>query len=203
MRDGKRGTDLAAAVTALRAGGCIAYPTEGVYGIGCDALDEPAVRALLALKQRPADKGLIVIGASLPQLEPLLHPLTREQRTTLEANWPGAVTWVVPAAADAPKLLTGGRDHIAVRVPGHDLARELCHRFRGPVVSTSANLTGAESARDPDAVAATFGDRLDYLLEGPLGDRPGPSELRELATGRVLRAGSGSGEANSGSTGAS
>lgn len=183
----QRGTDLAAAISALRAGQCIAYPTEGVYGIGCDALDDNAIRTLLELKQRPENKGLIVIGASLQQLEPLLHPLTREQRSTLEATWPGPVTWVVPAAADVSRLLTGGRPNIAVRVPDHELARQLCQQFRAPLVSTSANRSGREPARDPEGVASQFGEDLGYLLEGSLGGHPGPTELRDLQTGRVLR----------------
>lgn len=186
----RRGRDVDAAVSALKHGGVIAYPTEGVYGLGCDALDGQAVDRLLALKERVPEKGLIVIGASLLQLESLLHPLTADQRRRLEALWPGAVTWVVPAAADAPEWLTGGRDTLAVRVPDHALARKLCQRFRGPVVSTSANRSGSEAARSGDDVAAIFSDRLDYLLDGETGGRVGPSEIRDLASGKILRPGS-------------
>lgn len=186
----RRGRDVDAAVSTLKHGGVIAYPTEGVYGLGCDALDGQAVDRLLALKERVPEKGLIVIGASLLQLESLLHPLTADQRRRLEADWPGAVTWVVPAAADAPEWLTGGRDTLAVRVPDHALARELCQRFRGPVVSTSANRSGSEAARSGDDVAAIFRDRLDYLLDGETGGRVGPSEIRDLVTGKILRPGS-------------
>ncbi|MCP1728079.1 L-threonylcarbamoyladenylate synthase [Natronospira proteinivora] len=182
-----RGTDLNAAIAALRPGGLVAYPTEGVYGLGCDAFNGEAVQKLLSLKQRPFDKGLIVIGASLLQLEPLLHPLNRRDRDTLNASWPGPVTWIVPAADDCPDWLTGGRDTLAVRVPDHSLARELCQQFRGPVTSTSANPSGQPALTDADEVAAAFPSGLDYLLDGAVGGRNGPSEIRELASGKVLR----------------
>jgi len=182
-----RGDNLDEAIAALRAGGLVAYPTEGVYGLGCDAFDGHAVQRLLDLKERPVDKGLIVIGASLLQLEPLLHPLNRDQRETLNASWPGPVTWIVPAADDCPDWLTGGRDTLAVRVPDHALARDLCQGFRGPITSTSANRSGEPSLSNSDSVARTFPSGLDYLLDGAVGGRQGPSEIRELATGKRLR----------------
>ncbi|MEA5446191.1 L-threonylcarbamoyladenylate synthase [Gammaproteobacteria bacterium AB-CW1] len=177
------------AVEQLRAGGVIAYPTEGVFGVGCDALDEGAVLRVLSLKQRERRKGLIVIGYSLPQLESLIRPLSREQRQALEESWPGAVTWIVPAAEDCPEWLTGGRSSLAVRVPDHDLARELCRRFRGPLVSTSANLSGDVACRTAAAVRQAFPSGLDAILDAPVGDYSGPSEIRDLASGRILRAG--------------
>lgn len=186
----RRGSSLAEAVECLKAGGVVAYPTEGVYGLGCDALDHKAVERLLAAKHRDAAKGLIVIGASLLQLEALIHPLSREQRRKLDAGWPGPLTWIVPAADDAPHWLTGGRDTLAVRVPDHALARELCQKFRGPIVSTSANISGEAAVRDADAVARLFPDSVDYLLEGAVGGRSGPSEIRDLLSGRVIRPGS-------------
>jgi L-threonylcarbamoyladenylate synthase len=183
----RRGPSVAAAVERLKQGGVVAYPTEGVYGLGCDALDEQAVSRLLALKHRDAAKGLIVIGASLLQVESLIHPLTREQREKLEAGWPGPLTWIVPAASDAPRWLTGGRDTLAVRVPDHALARELCQQFRGPVVSTSANVSGEAAVRDADAVARLFPQGVDYLLEGAVGGHGGPSEIRDLLSDRIIR----------------
>jgi L-threonylcarbamoyladenylate synthase len=184
-----RGTSIAAAVEALRGGGVIAYPTESVYGLGCDALDGDAVARLLILKGRSITKGLIVIGASLHQLEPLMHPLDREQREILETSWPAPVTWVVPAAADAPYWLTGGRNSIALRVPDHEQARALCREFRAPVVSTSANHSDGTPARSADELLELFPEGIDYLLDGPLGGRRQPSEIRDLVTGRILRPG--------------
>lgn len=186
------GRDLSAAVEALREGGVIAYPTEGVFGLGCDALDGDAVRSAMALKVRSPDKGLIVIGHSLHQLEPLLHPLTQAQRRQLQSGWPAPLTWIVPAADDAPEWLTGGRRTLAVRVPDHPLARELCHRFRGPVVSTSANRSGEPACRDAQCVSDTFPEGLDYIIDEPVGGLEGPTEIRELATGTILRAGASS-----------
>lgn len=183
------GQNLSAAVDVLREGGLVAYPTEGVFGLGCDALDGDAVRRLMALKARSPDKGLIVIGASLLQLEPLLRPLTQIERRQLESGWPAPLTWIVPAADDAPDWLSGGRPTLAVRVPDHPLARELCHRFRGPVVSTSANRSGEPACRGARCVAETFPEGLDYIIDEPVGGLEGPTEIRDLSTGTILRAG--------------
>ncbi|MDQ2070892.1 L-threonylcarbamoyladenylate synthase [Natronospira bacteriovora] len=187
----QQGHSLADAVECLKAGGLVAYPTEGVFGLGCDALDGAAVDRLLALKGREAAKGLIVIGASLLQLEPLIQPLTREQRRKLEKHWPGPLTWIVPAADDAPEWLTGGRDTIAVRVPAHPIACNLCQLFRGPIVSTSANRSGEDAARDADTVAGLFPTGIDYIFDCPVAGLKGPSEIRELLTDRVIRPGGG------------
>lgn len=186
----QRGRSVADAVECLKAGGVVAYPTEGVYGLGCDALDRRAVERLLGLKHRDAAKGLIVIGASLLQLEALIHPLNPAQRDKLATGWPGPLTWIVPAAADAPHWLTGGRDTLAVRVPDHALARELCQQFRGPIVSTSANVSGEPAVREADAVADLFPAGVDYLLEGKVGDLTGPTEIRDLLSDRIIRPGS-------------
>lgn len=168
----------------------MAYPTEAVYGLGCDPWDGTAVERLLALKGREAEKGLIVIGHALPQLESLLAPLSRSMRDRLQADWPGPVTWICPASPDAPGWLTGGRDTIAVRVPGLATARDLCRRAAMPLVSTSANPAGREPARTFREVRNHFDERIDYLIDTPVGDPGGsPSEIRDARTGEILRPG--------------
>lgn len=124
-------------------GGVIAYPTEAVYGYGCDPFNEEAVERLLAIKERPWHKGLILIAADMDQLEPLLAPLTPEQLARLEDTWPGPNTWLIPDPEDlVPKIVKGVHGSVAVRVCGHPVARRLCEQWGGPIVSTSANRSG-------------------------------------------------------------
>lgn len=180
---------LARAVRTLRAGGVIAYPTEGVWGLGCDPWQSAAVQRLLALKGRAVAKGLILVAGELAQVEPWLRPLTAEQRAAVGASWPGPVTWVLPAPARLPQWISGRHRSVAVRVSAHTGVRALSLAFGAPIVSTSANPQGRPPARSELAVRRYFRDRLDYVLPGRLGGQRGPSTIRDARTGRVLRPG--------------
>lgn len=177
------------AVQVVRSGGVIAYPTESVYGLGCDPLEHAAVRRIYALKQRDAAKGLILIAAEIRQLLPFIAPLQDDTLRKLKASWPGPVTWVVPAAPCLPFWLSGGRNTLAVRVTGHPVAAALCSAAGMALVSTSANKSGRPPARTALAVRAQLGDGVDYVLPGAVGGLARPTEIREALTGKVLRAG--------------
>ena len=175
---------------SILTGGAGAYPTEGVWGLGCDPLDPVAIQRLIRLKGRGAGKGLIVIAADTAQLDGLVQwPTQPAIRDAMAATWPGPVTWVMQAADDLPGLLTGSRATIAVRVSRHPPVVDLCRSVSSALVSTSANHSGRPACRRPWQVKKIFGARLDWFLPGPLGGQPGPSEIREAATGRILRAG--------------
>jgi L-threonylcarbamoyladenylate synthase len=178
---------LKRAAQAVHDGGVIAYPTEAVYGLGCDPLNSQAVLRLLALKQRPMEKGLILIAADQTQLAPYLAPLDNEQQTKLDATWPGPVTWLIPARAETPLWLRGLHDTIAVRVTAHPLAAALCRELGHALVSTSANPAGKTSARSALKVRQYFGNQLDFVLHGPLGNQITPTEICDLDTGRIIR----------------
>jgi L-threonylcarbamoyladenylate synthase len=180
---------LRTARRTLLAGGIVAYPTEAVYGLGCDPLNPQAVMRLLALKQRPWHKGLILLASHREQLKPYLQSLDAETEQRLSQSWPGPVTWLLPARAEVPRWLRGKHDTLAVRVTAHPLAAALCEVFGGPIVSTSANLAGHEPARNPLTVRRALGSRVDYILHGGLGDLAQPTEIRDAATGRVIRPG--------------
>lgn len=173
----------------LDAGGVIAYPTEAVYGLGCDPDNEQAVTRLLELKQRPLSKGLILIAHELEQLSPYISELTDSQRKTLEATWPGPVTWVLPAAANVPQWLTGKHSAIATRVTAHPIAANLCKAFGHPLVSTSANPGGRLPARSILRLKQYFGDAIDFIVPGPLGGLRTPTQIRDLSSGHLLRPG--------------
>jgi L-threonylcarbamoyladenylate synthase len=178
-----------AAAALLRHGAVIAYPTEAVWGLGCDPFDEAAVLRLLALKQRAVDKGLILIAASAPQLDGLIDwdALPEERRAAVLASWPGPHTWIVPATARVPRWITGAHAGVAVRVSAHPGVAALCTAFAAPLVSTSANRAGAAPPKtlaglDPKLVAA-----VDGILAGDTGGRERPSDIRDARSGATLR----------------
>jgi len=181
-------SSLSAAVLALRQGGVIAYPTEAVWGLGCDPANEAAVYRLLALKQREVAKGLILAAAEVGQIEHLLKGLDATQRERVLASWPGPVTWVLPVGPDFWPWVRGEHLSVAVRVSAHAGVRALCRAFGGALVSTSANLARAEPARDEAEVRQQFGDGLAAILPGALGGDLKPSEIRDARSGAILRA---------------
>ena len=179
------------ALHALQSGEVIAYPTEGVFGVGCDPDSPEAIEKLLQLKQRPVEKGLILIAASYEQLLPYIDEsqLTAEQLQQIKSTWPGPVTWVVPASSKVSKCVSGQFDTIAVRVTDHPLVQQLCNAYGKPLTSTSANLTGQPSCMTTEEVEEQLGDKLVAILRGATGGRNKPSEIRDAKTLQVLRQG--------------
>jgi L-threonylcarbamoyladenylate synthase len=176
---------------SLRTGEVIAYPTEGVFGVGCDPDNPQAIEKLLQLKQRSVDKGLILIAASYEQLLPYIDEsqLTREQLMTVKSSWPGPVTWIMPASSQVSKWVSGQFDTIAVRVTDHPLVQKLCLAYGKPITSTSANLSGLPSCMTTEEVIQQFGAQLPAVLHGKTGGRNKPSEIRDAKTQQVLRQG--------------
>lgn len=178
---------LRAACAALRAGGIVAYPTEGVWGLGCDPRNEAAVERLLALKRRHWSKGLILVAADFEQLEPYIQLPSRTAQKRAFATWPGPATWVFPASDYTPMVVSGDRDTVAIRVSAHPVVRALCLAFRGPIVSTSANRAGHEPARSASAVRLQFRNGIDAVVPGPLGGLERPTVIRDVISGLILR----------------
>jgi L-threonylcarbamoyladenylate synthase len=178
---------IAQAARWAACGGLVAYPTEAVYGLGCDPRDGAAVRRLLELKTRPEGKGLILIAADWSQLAPYVVTLDPGRMATIHATWPGPVTWLLPARLEIPRWLTGDHATLAVRVTAHPLAAALCRRWGGALVSTSANRANRSPARSPLGVRRALGAGLDYILVGPCGGAARPSSIRDGVTGEVLR----------------
>ncbi len=175
------------AARCIRHGGIVAYPTEAVFGLGCDPSNPYAVMRLLALKQRNIDKGLILVAASMQQLQHWVAPLSRKQTGQLENSWPGPYTWLLPAAEHCPDWLTGGRDTLAVRVSAHPVVKLLCQTAGQALVSTSANRGGQSPARSLLQIRLRFTTGIDCYLPGALGGQKQPTRIRDLQTGRVIR----------------
>jgi len=176
------------AVDCLKAGQIIAYPTEAVYGLGCDPANEQAVRKILSLKSRNAGAGLILIADIFERFSPYADFVEPEQLSAAQATWPGPVTWLFPCAPGVPDFLTGNQPTIALRVTAHPVCRALCAAFGGAIVSTSANPGGAPPALSAQAVDDYFAAGIAGTVTGALGGRDRPSGIRELATGRIIRA---------------
>jgi L-threonylcarbamoyladenylate synthase len=177
---------LRRAVRCLREGGIVAYPTEAVWGLGCDPGNAAAVQRLLELKHRPADKGLILIAHDFGALRPYLIPLDHSLLRKVKRSWPGPVTWLLPAAARTSALLRGKSPALAVRVTAHPLAAALCRAFGGAIVSTSANPATRRPARNAQQVRRYFGHSV-FVLSGETGGRARPTEIRDGATGAIIR----------------
>ncbi len=174
------------AARVISAEGILAYPTEAVYGLGCSPYSQTAVRRILQLKGRKVSKGLILIGSEISQFRHLVNLDVVYDRPEILASWPGPVTWIIPAQPGVSAWLTGNRPGLAVRISNHPLVRGLCNRV-GLLVSTSANPSGCEPAKTAIKVRTYFGNKLDFIMPGQLGNLSGPTEIRDAVSGRIMR----------------
>ncbi|WP_367680260.1 L-threonylcarbamoyladenylate synthase type 1 TsaC [Candidatus Fukatsuia anoeciicola] len=180
--------NIAKIILTLQHQEVIAYPTEAVFGLGCNPDNEKAVNTLLTLKQRSQEKGLILVAANYNQLRPYLDDskLNRIQKQNIFTSWPGAITWIIPASTKTPYWLTGRFNSLAVRVINHPLIQQLCTYYGKPIVSTSANLNGCQPCRNESEVKMQFGAALS-ILSGKIGGHKKPSEIRDSLTGKQIR----------------
>jgi L-threonylcarbamoyladenylate synthase len=170
----------------LRRGGLIAYPTESCYGLGCDPDNRNAVQRLLRLKQRPQNKGLILIAAGYHQVARYLQPLTAEQQQRLKDAGALAITCLMPVVHSAPRWLRGSHDTLAVRLTAHKPAAQLCRGAGSALVSTSANRSGQRPAKTFAQCQRLFGSKV-WVLPGRVGKRRKPSTIRMWADGKIIR----------------
>jgi L-threonylcarbamoyladenylate synthase len=182
---------LARAATLLGDGGLIGYPTDTFYGIGVDPRSDKAVDAVFRAKVRPPGLQIPLIAASLDQLVAVSGGLPAPVRVLAERFWPGPLTLVIPAWKGLSVAIHGGSETVAVRVPGHLVARSLCEAFGHPITSTSANLSGDAPPADADAVVTALTASLAMLLDG--GRTPGgqSSTIVDVTSGapRLIRRG--------------
>jgi L-threonylcarbamoyladenylate synthase len=178
---------LAVAARAIRKGHIVAYPTESVFGLGCDPLNVKSVHRILEIKRRPLTKGLILISDQFARLANFIEPLDRNIQASVLASWPGPVTWLLPAQSWVPRWIRGDHSQIAVRVTAHPIAAALCRYSAMPIISTSANLSSRPPARSLSQVRLQLGHQIDTLLPGPLGGLSSPSQIIDATTGQTIR----------------
>jgi len=173
---------------AIAAGAVIGYPTDTIWGFGCDPLNPASVTRLLQIKQRPVDKGLILLTSQLLYCEPFIR-LTPEQREQLRLPCPTPTTWLVDASEHCPVWIRGNHPTVAVRVTDHPLLRYLCPRLNLPLVSTSANRAGKPTVRSALQMRRQFGDEVDHIVTGFNSGGARPSAIKSLASGNLMRSG--------------
>jgi L-threonylcarbamoyladenylate synthase len=179
---------LLLAVQTMRSGGVIAYPTEAVWGLGCDPWNIDAVDRILDLKQRPMEKGLIVVAGSVEQVRFLLDPLPEAQQQKALSYWPGPYTCLLPDLLhQIPQQVRGRHASIAVRVSDHPLVQALCNAAGSPLVSTSANPAGRQPARYSWQVRRYFNSGRVRIVPGQLGGYRQPSKIIDIVSGQQLR----------------
>ncbi|MGQ0286680.1 Sua5/YciO/YrdC/YwlC family protein [Pasteurellaceae bacterium 22721_9_1] len=174
----------------LKANQVVAYPTEAVFGLGCNPFSQSAVEKLLVLKQRPIEKGLILVSPDVRFFLPFIDEtrINAAQWQCLTQTYDHPITWVVPAKENVPTFLTGDFDSIAVRICRHPAVAQLCEACEFALTSTSANLSGLSPCRTAEEVRVQFG--ADFpVLDMPVGDAKNPSEIRDLLTNQLFRQG--------------
>lgn len=185
--------DLQHAVETLRQGDVLAYPTEAVWGLGCDPYQHDAFQKILELKQRPIEKGVILLSESIERIEDLLLPLDKSIQKQIFESWQPlkaqqrATTWLLPISDAIPAWIYGQHDRVAIRVTQHPLCQQLCHAFDNMVVSTSANPAGVTPALSAQDIEKYFSHQIN-ILDGHLGQSPEPSRIVDAVTGQVIRA---------------
>lgn len=182
--------NLAKIVEKFKQNQVIAYPTEAVFGLGCNPQSEQAVNLLLNLKNRPKEKGLIVIASKIEWLEPYIDrtKLTEVEWQRLNQIQTQAITWLVPTHPHTPSFLTGKFNTLAVRLCQTPAVVALCEATQSAITSTSANLSGQPPCRTAEDVYAQFGNAFP-VLQGETEGRHNPSEIRDIFSQSVFRNG--------------
>ncbi|PCI22162.1 MAG: tRNA threonylcarbamoyladenosine biosynthesis protein RimN [Piscirickettsiaceae bacterium] len=174
-------------VECLRSGGIVAYPTEAVFGLGCDPMNKEAVQALLRLKNRNVDKGLILLASDCSQLEPYVAELAEDIIAKIYDLSQEPTTWLLPAKRSVPKWLTGKHKTIAVRVTRHGLANELCSLSGMAIVSTSANMSGCMPCKTAAQARLKFFCKGVFTINGAVGSSRVPSRIIDLLANKQIR----------------
>ena len=174
---------------AILQGAVIAYPTDTIWGLGCHPQLAHSVGRILDLKQRPIEKGLILICSKLDYFEAFISDrLSTEQTNTLTRKSGHPITWIVPTSAHCPVWIRGHSSSVAIRVTDHPFVKAICEQIQSPIVSTSANRAGRAPVRYAWQARRQFIDRVDYIVGGfDLGTQHA-SEIKSLESGHTIRA---------------
>jgi L-threonylcarbamoyladenylate synthase len=170
----------------IRYGGVIAYPTDTVYGLGCDPINADAVTYLNTLKQRDSDKGLILLANKLELFKGYIQELTSHEIEQIhQAKSP--TSWVVAASKNVPRWLTGKNQSLAIRITSHPVINDLCNQLRHPLVSSSANPSNKKPALNALQIHRYFHDRVHAILVDDSKNSGQPSSIRVLNNNLMLR----------------
>lgn len=182
-----REKELSKAVDVIQSGGIIAYPTEAVYGLGCNPFDEQAVLKLLSLKKRSVQQGLILIASNVRQILPLIKPQDPNDLARALKTWPGHQTWIFPKSKLVPSWVSGDYDSIAIRISNHPIVKQLCDKLDQPIISTSANLSKQANLNSIKHIKSTFDDKIQLYIDAPVGNETKASTIRDAHTLQTIR----------------
>lgn len=173
---------------SFQEGSVFAYPTEAVFGLGCDPLNPDAMEHILQLKQRPVEKGVILVADEWSRVAKFVdaEKIPAGLLGQVLDSWPGFITWLMPKSAAAPDWICGDSELIAIRISAHPVIRQLCQTLKSPLVSTSANISGEAAIQDITKLEQLFAHNVIYIA-GELGGESRPSEIRHALTGRIIR----------------
>jgi len=181
---------MTSAEEAFYQGGIIAYPTEAVFGLGCDPDNSQAIEKLLRIKNRSPNKGLILLAANYSQLLPYIDDskIPQDKRSRVLSRWPDGITQLVPKNNKLSQLLTGKFSTIAVRLTSQPDVVALCNKVNKPIVSSSANLSGQQPAKTWQEVEETLSEAVDFIIKGNTLGYTQPSKIIDALTGETIRA---------------
>jgi len=173
------------AVNIIRSGGIISYPTESVFGLGCDPLNETAVNRILQLKKRSVDKGLIIVASNLEQLDSYIEISTEEEQKIL--NEKADTTWLVKKSPLTPIWVSGKHEKVAIRVSKHPLIIKLCQSLKQPLISTSANPSGSAPATTNQQSNHYFSKNVDLYIDYQSERSGQPTQIKDITTDVIVR----------------
>tara|TARA_Y100000996_G_scaffold410834_1_gene393892 strand:+ start:872 stop:1420 length:549 start_codon:yes stop_codon:yes gene_type:complete len=179
-------TEVKDVICHLKSGEVIGYPTEAVYGIGCDPWNQSSVEKIAKIKGRKKRQTFLMVASSIDQLTDLID--ISRLSSQVKSSWPGHTTWLIKAKENVPYWLQDEQTNkVGVRVSNHPLVRELCNEYGKPIISTSANISGKEEIKNQQEFIRTFSSDINYLVDGDLGDYDKASMIIDMETNRKIR----------------
>ena len=179
-------TEVKDVICHLKSGEVIGYPTEAVYGIGCDPWNQSSVEKIAKIKGRKKRQTFLMVASSIDQLTDLID--ISRLSSQVKSSWPGHTTWLIKAKENVPYWLQDEQTNkVGVRVSNHPLVRELCNEYGKPIISTSANISGKEEIKNQQEFIRTFSSDINYLVDGDLGDYDKASMIIDMETNKKIR----------------
>jgi len=172
---------------AIVKGKIIAYPTESVFGIGCDPENEQSINKIIEIKNRGKQKGLIIIADEVKKLSKFIHKDYLDlfiKKSDIESK---PTTWIVPSSKHVLNLVKGEDSSVALRITQHPIASRICKYSNKAIISTSANISSKTPAKNSNEILMQFGEEIDIIVDGRVGDSIKPTQIVDLITNKVIR----------------
>lgn len=182
-------TDITEIKSHLESGNIIIYPTETVYGIGCNPYNDKALKIILDLKQRSLYKGLILVANKYETFFDFIDrdKINKNEETKMLKSWPGPFSWIVPAKKNISPLITGCKETVAIRVSPHPFIQNICKLIKKPLISTSANLSGYPACETIEEVQSQFKQKNIIIVNENNLKMANASTIIDLKTGKIIR----------------